>query len=71
MDRARAAAALSAMFATAALMAQPARAATCDRACLIGTTDRYLAALAAHNPRAAPLAPNVAFVENLKRLKPG
>jgi hypothetical protein len=45
--------------------------ATCNRACIVGVTDRYLAALASHDPSAAPLAQNVAFVENLERLKPG
>jgi len=43
----------------------------CDRACLVGITDRYLAALAAHDPSKAPLAPGVLFVENLERLQPG
>jgi hypothetical protein len=43
----------------------------CDRDCIIGVTDDYLAALAAHDPSAAPLAENVAFVENTQRLKPG
>jgi hypothetical protein len=43
----------------------------CDRACLIRTTDDYLAAIAAHDPSKAPLAANVMFVENVKRLKPG
>ncbi|MEO8465019.1 MAG: hypothetical protein ABI640_06730 [Gammaproteobacteria bacterium] len=46
-------------------------AATCDRACLIGIADIYLAAIAAHDPAKAPLAANVRFVENVKRLKPG
>lgn len=44
---------------------------TCDRACLIRATDAYLAAMVAHDPKAAPLAENVVFVENLKRMKPG
>ncbi len=44
---------------------------TCDRACLIGVADAYLAAIAAHDPAKAPLAANVRFVENVKRLKPG
>ena len=48
-----------------------ASAASCDRACLIGVTDKYLAAVAAHDPAKAPLAANVMFVENVKRLKPG
>ena len=45
--------------------------APCDRACVVGITDSYLAALAMHDPSAAPLAETVAFVENLERLKPG
>jgi len=43
----------------------------CDRDCIIAATDAYLAALVVHDPAAAPLAPNVAFVENTVRLKPG
>jgi hypothetical protein len=43
----------------------------CDRDCLIKTVDTYLAALVAHDPKAAPLADNLVFVENVKRLKPG
>lgn len=43
----------------------------CDRACLIKLTDQYVAALAAHDPKKVPLAANIAFVENLKRLQPG
>jgi hypothetical protein len=44
---------------------------SCDRACLIGVSNQYLAALVAHNPAKAPLAANVMFVENTKRMKPG
>jgi hypothetical protein len=44
---------------------------TCDRACLISLVDTYLSALGAHDPSKAPLASDVKFVENLKRLKPG
>jgi len=43
----------------------------CDRECIVGITDDYLAALAARDPSNAPLADNVAFVENAERLKPG
>ena len=46
-------------------------AASCDRECLIGIADGYLAAIAAHDPAKAPLAANVRFVENVKRLPPG
>ena len=51
--------------------AAQARAASCDRDCLIGITDRYLAAVVAHDPSKAPLARRVVFVENVKRLRPG
>jgi hypothetical protein len=38
---------------------------SCDRACLIGVGDAYLAALVAHDPGLAPLADNITFVENI------
>jgi hypothetical protein len=44
---------------------------TCDRACLIDIADSYIAAVAAHDPGAAPLSGNVAFVENITPMKPG
>ena len=43
----------------------------CDRACLIQVAESYLAALAEHDPGAAPLADRVAFVENVTAMKPG
>lgn len=43
----------------------------CDRACLNKLTDTYLAALVAHDPTKVPLAPDVKFVENVTRMKPG
>jgi hypothetical protein len=43
----------------------------CDRACLTTLTDAYLAAIVAHDPSKAPLAPDIKFVENVQRLKPG
>lgn len=46
-------------------------AAACDRACLIDSTESYLGALADGDPSKAPLASQVAFVENLKRLQVG
>ena len=36
----------------------------CDRACLEGFADRYMAALVAHDPDGAPFAENVKFTEN-------
>jgi hypothetical protein len=43
----------------------------CDRACLIGVADTYLAAIAAHDPSKAPLSEHVAFVENIKKTRVG
>jgi hypothetical protein len=37
---------------------------TCDRACLIGVMDQYLAAMIAHNPAEAAFATHVKFTEN-------
>jgi hypothetical protein len=45
--------------------------AACNRDCLIALAKSYVAAVAAHDASAAPLAPNVAFVENVTRMKPG
>jgi hypothetical protein len=47
------------------------RAAACNRACIIDVAKSYVAAVAAHDVSAAPLAPDVAFVENVTRMKPG
>jgi hypothetical protein len=44
---------------------------SCDRDCLITLTDTYLAAVAAHDPARAPLADDIAFVENITRMQPG
>jgi hypothetical protein len=62
----------------ASLMAMPAAAATkakapayCDRACLVKLTDSYVGALIKHDPKAAPLAANVRFVENVKKMNVG
>ncbi|MEO6340418.1 MAG: hypothetical protein ABIO39_10295 [Caulobacteraceae bacterium] len=69
--------AAAAAFLTATMMAAgpPAAAATtapnCDRACLNGFADRYLAALAKHSPKGLPLAPGVKFTENTARIKIG
>jgi hypothetical protein len=43
----------------------------CNRQCLIDVTKGYVAALVAHNPAKAPLADNIVFVENVKKMKPG
>ncbi|HXU19142.1 MAG TPA: hypothetical protein VN788_01015 [Verrucomicrobiae bacterium] len=54
-------------------MGQPTRAASgkCDRACLISEMNNYLAAVVAHDPSRVKFSPNVKFVENTMRLKPG
>ena len=44
---------------------------SCDRACLIQTTNLYLAGLVAHDPTIVKWAPSVKFVENTVPLKPG
>jgi hypothetical protein len=43
----------------------------CDRACLTGLVDQYLAALAAHDPSRLPLARVVRFTENGQELRLG
>jgi len=44
---------------------------SCDRDCLKGLADRYLAALVAHDPSKVPLAADVRMVENARRIQPG
>jgi len=46
-------------------------AAACDRACLVGVMDKYLAALPAHDPAGAPLASNVKFTEQAAQIPVG
>jgi hypothetical protein len=43
----------------------------CDRTCLLEIADAYLAALAARDPKKAPLAPGVRFTEQTQVLAPG
>lgn len=43
----------------------------CDRDCLIGVTEAYLAAMVAHDPGAAPVAEGVKFTENATLLALG
>jgi hypothetical protein len=56
-----------------ALLAPGARAQSgaCDRACLTDTMTRYLNAVVAHDPKAAPLADNVRFTEDGVEMKIG
>ncbi|MEP7311002.1 MAG: hypothetical protein ABI859_00340 [Pseudomonadota bacterium] len=51
---------LYSLFSTAAQAAS----AGCDRACLHGFADQYVAALVAHDPNRLPFAKNVRFTEN-------
>ncbi len=46
-------------------------AASCDRACLTGILDQYLAGLAAHDPFRVPFATHVKFTENNVQLRIG
>src|SRR5215510_14909530 len=48
-----------------------AQATSCDRACLLSTADAYLAALVAHDPAKAPMAPTAKFTEQANVLKVG
>lgn len=43
----------------------------CDQDCLIDLMNRYLAALAKHDPSGVPLAANVQFVENTEKIPVG
>ena len=53
------------LLALAALAASPASAQTgCDKACLEAIAEQYRAAYLAHDPAAAPIAPQVRFTEN-------
>jgi hypothetical protein len=43
----------------------------CDRACLTGIAEAYVAALVARDPSKAPMAPNAKFIEQAQVLKVG
>jgi hypothetical protein len=64
-----AAVAIMAIVATSTAFAQAAQ--PCDRACLLGIADAYFAALVAHDPAKAPMAPNAKFTEQSRELKVG
>jgi hypothetical protein len=40
----------------------------CDRACLTGIVDQYLAALVVHDSKKAPFAANIKYTENAAKL---
>jgi len=53
------------------LVAAPASAATCDRACLDGLLTRYVDALVAHDPSKLPVTKDVRFTEDSQDMKLG
>jgi len=58
-------------LATSAVAQPRSAAAACDRACLDDIADRYLAALVAHDPSKAPMAPSAKFTEQANVLPVG
>lgn len=59
-------------IATALTTASKAQAAqNCDRDCLIGVAEAYLAAMVAHDPTKAPVATSVKFTENTRAMNLG
>ena len=60
-----------ALLATAVAASTTSAQGTCDRACLLKTADDYLAALVAHDPSKAAMAPNAKFTEQTKVMKVG
>jgi len=44
---------------------------SCDRACMTGLVDQYLAAVVKHDPSGLPLSPGVRFTENTAEIKIG
>jgi hypothetical protein len=59
---------LSILFASGALAQTPA---ACDRACMTGLVDRYLAAMIRHDPSGLPLAKGVRYTENTAEIQVG
>jgi hypothetical protein len=62
---------LTILAATLALSSTARGAQDCDRTCLIGLTDTYLAAMVAHDPARAPVAATARFTENTHVTKLG
>jgi hypothetical protein len=56
------------IFAAATAAAHAQNSQSCDRACLEGIADQYLAAMVAHDATRAPFAKNVIFTENTIKL---
>jgi len=58
------------VFAVGIVAAQAPKYGSCDRACLEGIADQYLAAMVAHDASKAPLAKDLVFTENTIKLPP-
>ncbi len=58
------------VFAVGILTAQAQQSGPCDRACLQGIADQYLAAMVAHDASKAPFAKSFIFTENTIKLPP-
>jgi hypothetical protein len=58
------------IFAVGIAAAQTQKSGSCDRACLEGIADQYLAAMVAHDASKAPFATNLIFTENTIKLPP-
>lgn len=62
---------LGAFTSRSVALANPPPGAACDRACLDGFMDQYLAALGKHTPAGLPVAANAKITENTKRVALG
>jgi hypothetical protein len=58
------------VFASGIVSVQAQKSGSCNRACLEGIADQYLAAMVAHDASKAPFAENLIFTENTIRLPP-
>ncbi len=58
------------VFAAGIVSAQAQKSGSCDRACLEGIADQYIAAMVAHDASKAPFAKNLIFTENTVKLPP-
>ena len=58
------------VFAAGIIAARAQKPVSCDRACLEGIADKYLAAMVAHDASKAPFAKNLVFTENTIKLPP-
>jgi hypothetical protein len=71
MKRRAAMAVAATICAAAPVFAGTGQSSSCDRACLQNIADAYVAALVAHDPSKAPMAPNAKFTEQTKVLNVG